>query len=65
MSMGLPPASLWLVGDSPIDIATARAAGATSVAVPGGFSSLDLLHAAAPDHLIATLADLPALARST
>ena len=61
--LGLPPASLWLVGDSPIDIATARAAGATAVAVPGGFSALELLQGSAPDLLLATLADLPPLVR--
>lgn len=61
--LDLPPSSLWLVGDSSFDIVAARAAGATSVAVPGCFGSPDLLHAAAPDLLLRTLADLPALVR--
>ncbi len=62
--LALPPASLWLVGDSPIDVATARAAGSVAIAVPGGFSARELLEQSTPDALIATLADLPALVRA-
>jgi phosphoglycolate phosphatase len=47
-----------LVGDSPIDVATARAAGVASCAVGWGFSALDALLAAAPDHLIREPAQL-------
>ena len=43
------------VGDSPEDIAMARAAGVWSIAVPGGYPNRDALLAAGPDHLANTL----------
>jgi phosphoglycolate phosphatase len=51
-----------LIGDTPLDVAAAREAGARVVAVASGFSDLDELDAAAPDHLLADLRDVEALA---
>jgi len=41
-----------LVGDTEVDVQTARAAGAPSVGVAWGLRSLDVLVAAGPDHLV-------------
>jgi phosphoglycolate phosphatase-like HAD superfamily hydrolase len=46
-----------IVGDTPRDIACARAFGATSVAVATGRHSVDELAACAPDHVFADLGD--------
>jgi hypothetical protein len=43
------------VGDSPFDIAAAKAAGVKSVAVSWGAFSEDALSAAEPDHLVPDL----------
>jgi pyrophosphatase PpaX len=49
---GIPPAEAAYVGDSPFDVAAARAAGITSVAVSWGAFSEDTLREAEPDHLV-------------
>jgi len=59
--LGVAPTHTLLVGDGPQDVATARSAGATSVAVLGGFTSEATLRAERPDHLIGSLAELPPL----
>ncbi|MEO8701857.1 MAG: HAD-IA family hydrolase [Kofleriaceae bacterium] len=59
--LGVAPAECALVGDSDIDILTARAAGATSIAVTWGLTDRDVLEAAKPDHLVSTPAELAAL----
>ena len=41
-----------LVGDSPVDVATARAAGVAACAVTWGLTSPDVLRAAAPDLVV-------------
>jgi HAD superfamily hydrolase (TIGR01549 family) len=46
------------VGDSPEDIAMARAAGVYSIAVPGGYPNRDALEAAGPNRVVASLADV-------
>ena len=46
------------VGDSPEDIAMARAAGVYSVAVPGGYPNRDALLAASPDAFTESIRDL-------
>lgn len=46
------PADLALVGDSVVDIDTARAAGCQAIAVSWGFNSVEELQAAQPDLLI-------------
>jgi pyrophosphatase PpaX len=49
---GVPPEEAAYVGDSPFDVAAARAAGITSVAVSWGAFSEDTLRSAEPDHLV-------------
>jgi len=49
--IGADPAHAYFVGDSLIDIQTARAAGMKSVAVGWGFTDVAELRAAAPDYL--------------
>ncbi len=48
----VPPAEAAYVGDSPFDVAAAKAAGITSVAVSWGAFSEDTLREAGPDHLV-------------
>jgi phosphoglycolate phosphatase len=50
--------AVYLVGDSPSDVAAARAISAVSVAVATGVFDCASLEAAAPDHLLDNLADL-------
>jgi phosphoglycolate phosphatase len=50
--MGCTPASICLIGDSPVDVQTARNAGMISAAVTWGFRDGDELKKAGPDHLI-------------
>jgi pyrophosphatase PpaX len=49
---GVPPDEAAYVGDSPFDVAAARAAGLRSVAVSWGAFSEDTLREAGPDHLV-------------
>ncbi len=44
--LGLSPEQMWLVGDTPTDVATARAAGSVSVGVTWGFRTREDLVAA-------------------
>ena len=48
----VPPREAAYVGDSPFDVAAARAAGVVSVAVSWGAFSEDTLRSAGPDHLV-------------
>ena len=48
----VPPEEAAYVGDSPFDVAAAKAAGITSVAVSWGAFSEDTLRGAEPDHLV-------------
>ncbi len=48
----IPPEEAAYVGDSPFDVAAAKAAGITSVAVSWGAFSEDTLREAEPDHLV-------------
>lgn len=57
-----PPAEAMLLGDSPHDLAAARAAGAVSVGALWGACGREAL-AASADHLLERVADLPALVR--
>jgi len=52
---GIPPEEAAYVGDSPFDVAAAKAAGVWSVAVSWGAFSEDTLRSAAPDHLVPDL----------
>jgi len=58
-ALGLSPASALVVGDSPQDVAMARAVGCGACAVTYGLRSREELAAAAPDFLLDDLRDLP------
>lgn len=53
----LDPSTVLVVGDTPRDIAAARAAGAVSVGVATGHFSVDDLAAAGADHVLHSLED--------
>lgn len=59
--LGVAATACALVGDSEVDVATARAAQATSVGVSWGMRPLAVLEQAAPDHLVHAPAELAAL----
>lgn len=50
--MHVAPEAVYLIGDSVVDIQTARNAGTKSVAVAWGFQNRDVLEAARPDFLV-------------
>jgi len=52
---GVSPERAAYVGDAPFDVAAARAAGVTSVAVSWGAFTAEALRAAGPDHLFEDL----------
>jgi HAD superfamily hydrolase (TIGR01549 family) len=54
--LGVEPAEAAYVGDSPEDVAMAKAAGVFAVGIPGGFPNRESLVAAAPDLLAPSLA---------
>lgn len=53
----IPPDRVWIIGDTPHDIACARAIGARALAVATGSHSTDALAAHAPDAVLPDLAD--------
>jgi phosphoglycolate phosphatase len=55
----IDPAAIMVVGDTPRDIAAARAVGAVSVCVATGEYTLEQLQAAGADHVLATFAVAP------
>lgn len=59
--LGCRPLEMAMIGDSVVDIETARAAGCRAVAVSWGFNSLEELTAAQPDRLIHHPTDLLSL----
>lgn len=60
-ALAVPPGACAMVGDSEIDVATAKAAGMTSVAVTWGLVERRVLIAAGADHVVETPAELAAL----
>jgi pyrophosphatase PpaX len=62
--LGGTPAEAVLVGDSPHDIAAARAAGARAVAALWGACGREALAAAGADHFLADVREVPALVAS-
>jgi phosphoglycolate phosphatase len=60
-TLAVSPAELWVVGDTPTDVATARNAGAPVVGVTWGFRTRADLEQAVPDHIIDRPAELLAL----
>jgi phosphoglycolate phosphatase len=59
--LGVSPDRCAFVGDSEVDIATARAAGMPGVAVTWGLRDAPALRSAGPDYLVATPAELARL----
>ena len=53
--LAVSPAECAYVGDSPEDVAMARAAGAMAVGIPGGFPNREALKASSPDRLVPSL----------
>jgi HAD superfamily hydrolase (TIGR01549 family) len=54
--LGVEPGEAAYLGDSPEDVAMARAAGVFAVGIPGGFPNREALAASAPDLLAPSLA---------
>lgn len=66
--LGVPPAATAYVGDSPLDVQCAHAAGAKAVGVSWGVNPREVMAAARPHHLVDTVDELRAVlsvARST
>ncbi len=59
------PRSVWMIGDGPQDIGAGVAAGATTVAVAGGFHSKERLATLGADYLLDSLLELPALLKGS
>jgi HAD superfamily hydrolase (TIGR01509 family) len=59
--MNLQPAECVYVGDTPEDLAMAKAAGMRAIAILGPFPTEKTLRAANPEFLLPNLRDLPAL----
>jgi phosphoglycolate phosphatase len=55
--LGVAPTETAYVGDSPEDVAMAKAAGAFAVGIPGGFPNREALVAAGPDILAPSLGE--------
>lgn len=53
----ISPDNVFIIGDTPLDVACARPFGAKSIAVATGFSSIEQLEAAKPDFLLKDLSD--------
>lgn len=62
--LGASPADCWFVGDTAIDIRTAKAAGMRAVAVKWGLRSPAELREAAPDRLAQDVPELRAILRA-
>lgn len=60
-ALAIDPRDCVMVGDSEVDVATARAAKVSSVAVSWGLRAVDILVAAKPDHLVHTPRELGTL----
>lgn len=63
LALNVVPARIGFVGDTAIDVRTARAAGMVSIGVLWGFRSLEELTSAGAQHLLAAPEDLLALLR--
>jgi phosphoglycolate phosphatase-like HAD superfamily hydrolase len=55
--IAFPPEKIWILGDTPHDIACARAIGARALAVATGIFSLDALEPHQPDLLLEDLSE--------
>ncbi len=54
---------VWVIGDTPADVKCGRAIGAQVIAVGTGFSSMQKLESAGPDHLFEDFSDTASLVR--
>jgi phosphoglycolate phosphatase len=61
--LGLGPAEVLYVGDTLVDIQTARAAGVRIVVLPTGSDDLETLRAGGADRVLNHLAELPEILR--
>lgn len=62
--VGLTPSSrCWYIGDSEVDIDTARAAGCTSIGVTWGFRDTETIRSAGADHICYSVDDIRSLVR--
>jgi len=59
--LAVPASALVMVGDGAQDIEAGRAAGALTVGVRHGIQPIERMLGASPDHVIGSLAELPAL----
>ncbi len=62
--LGYPPSEAVLIGDSPHDVAAAKAAGAIAVAALWGACGREALAAAGADRFLASVVEVPALVQS-
>lgn len=62
--LGYPPSEAVLVGDSPHDVAAAKAAGAVAIGALWGACGREALAAAGADHFLSDVAEVPGLVRS-
>lgn len=62
--LGHAPDEAVMIGDSPSDVEAGRRAGAATVAVLWGYRDRDLLEAAGPDRIAATVGELAATLQS-
>jgi len=59
----IDPRSVWVIGDTPLDVSCARAIGANVLAVATGWHALEELQACEPDLALADCSDADALFR--
>ena len=59
--LGLLPSSCYSVGDEPVDVKGAKAAGVYAIGIPQGFFSEDELRTSGADTIIQSLAQLPSI----
>jgi phosphoglycolate phosphatase-like HAD superfamily hydrolase len=59
--LGIPPERILMVGDMPVDMQTARRAGAQALGVLTGFATEPELRASGAHEVIASVADIPPL----
>lgn len=55
---GIPPGESLMVGDSPTDVAAARAAGISVCGVTYGYKPVEVIRAAGPDYVIDTFSEM-------
>jgi phosphoglycolate phosphatase len=59
--LDVPPREIWMIGDSAVDIATGRSAGARTIGCAWGLRGADELRAAGADELVDAPDQIPAL----